>query len=146
MTPQTFRILNFAWAASALVFFALQLFDPTRLDVERVVFWAIYLLAALGTFYDFRIAWAVTAGQLVVIWMLMGFAVSDGSFSFFTAQAGGVRQRIDSTVINTFFGILAPASLLIMLLIITHRHVLWVLTRKPVRRRPRPRAWSLAGQ
>ncbi|MCP3901995.1 MAG: hypothetical protein GY715_00040 [Planctomycetes bacterium] len=144
MYPQIFRILNFAWAASATVYFALQLFDPTRLDTERVVFWSIYLLAAIGTFQDLRIAWAVTICQLLVIWSMMGFAVSDGSFSFFTSQAGGVRQRVDATVINTFFGILAPATVLIMLVIVTHRHVIWVFTRKPLRRRVRPRTWSMA--
>lgn len=71
--------------------------------------------------------------QLAVIWVLMGLAVSDRSFAFLTGQ---VLRRFDgasvaTVVFNGFFGILVPASSLLVMLLLSRSHLRWMFFRGP---------------
>lgn len=136
MSHKVFRIANLAWAAIMGVFFALRLEDPTHPDQAAAIFWGVYILASIGIFFDLRTAWLLCAVQLLTIWVLMGGLVSERSFSFFTGE--DLFQRPSSTVhmvvFNSFFGIIAPASGLLITLFFARGHLIWVFRRRRPRR------------
>lgn len=138
MFAQLFRISNVVWAIAVCTIFGLKaLEDPTPGVLTPLAFWLIYLLASVVVFRDLRIAWIICITQLITVWFLVGVAVSDESFAFFTGKtvdpAGGQTARI----MNTFIGILAPATVLIMLLIFSYRDIIFAFKDEARRRRAR---------
>ena len=125
--------------ASILSFrYLIEMPDPSPPVEAGAAFWLVYLGAAVGTFCDRRSGWAISIIGLPVIWILMGAAVSERSFLFLTGQ----RIMTDSmsahrgAVFNSFFGVLVPATVLMIMLIFC-RAYLGDLFRHPhpVRRR-----------
>ena len=129
MIAQVFRILNLCWAALMaaviLMLWFLALPDPPLPLTVGVGFWMVYLLVAFGTFLDLRIAWVLCIVHLLAIWLLMGLAVSEESFLFLTGQEMGGHSGYSTAVVvfNSFFGVLLPASGLIILLVMSRDHV-----------------------
>ena len=139
--PKLFRILNTAWAGAVTLIFALEMREPSIGAVTGVIFWSIYLLASIGTMFDNRVSWTVCIVQLIAIWALMGLVVSDQSFEFFTGRKVGPVEggrSINMLVFNSFFGILVPASVMIILLVLSHAHVGFILLQRNRPRLKRP--------
>jgi hypothetical protein len=127
---QLFRILNLCWAALMCSAVVLQLIltlpEPPDASIGGVAFWGAYLLVAIGTFFEFRTAWVLCITQLLAAWVLMGIAVSDTSFVFLTGQAvNETSPSISFAVFNSFFGVLVPASALLILLILSRDQLAW---------------------
>ncbi len=129
MLAQVFRILNLCWAALMaaviLMLWFLALPDPPLPLTAGVGFWMFYLLVAFGTFLDMRVAWVLCILHLLAIWLLMGLAVSEKSFLFLTGQEIGENSGYSAAVVvfNSFFGVLVPASGLIVLLLLSRDHI-----------------------
>jgi hypothetical protein len=138
IAPNIFRVLNTTWAALVTALFAIALDEPSPPVIAGTAFWGIYLLVSIGTLFESRIAWAVCIVQLIGIWVLMGLVVSDGTFVFFTGRSLGTEPAhdINSLVFNTFFGVLVPASVMIILLVLSVSHVVWVLSGRAARTAP----------
>ncbi len=130
-----FRIVNLCWAtvmtALVVMLCLFELPDPPARSVTGVAFWGVYLLLSLGVFFDLRVAWSLCIVHLVSIWLLMGFAVSDWSFGVVTGQAVDLKSpsTIAIVVLNSFFGVLVPASLLIIILLFSREHLRWLFSR-----------------
>ena len=136
MAPTTFRIINLCWAAVLAALFIGELRDPDMTSVRCAMFWGLYLLSSCGAFFDLRVSWVACISQLVVIWLLVGVVVSDHSFAFFSpggAEPGSELGEVTGVIMNIVVGILLPASGLLILLMLSHRHLRWVLTRRPLR-------------
>ncbi|NNF41709.1 MAG: hypothetical protein HKO59_18210 [Phycisphaerales bacterium] len=137
MFVHLFRILNFGWAALLAMGMILHYDQFASIPWTLAVFWAIYLLVSLGVFRDLRVAWVLCGIQLIAIWVLMGMMVSDRSFEFFTGASAADRQNITSAVINSFITIVAPTTLLLVLLIFSQGHVRWVFRDRALVQRER---------
>lgn len=147
MIPQLFRIMNLCWAtlmaAVILMLWFVALPEPPLPLTIGVGFWMVYLLVAFGTFLDLRVAWVLCIVHLMAIWLLMGLAVSEKSFLFLTGQsmADNAGHSFGLVVFNSFFGVLVPASALIILLLMSREHIAWRLRESRLRAaRPRRRA------
>lgn len=133
--PSLFRILNLCWAtvmtSIVIMMCILQLPDPPAMSIAGIVFWGIYLALALGVFFDLRVAWALSIVQLMSIWLLIGVEVSDSSFGMLTGQTVNLESpaSIAFVVLNSFFGVLVPASVLIMILILSREHLHWLFSK-----------------
>jgi len=154
MAPTTFRIINLCWAALLAALFVGELHEPDVTSVRCAIFWGLYLLSSCGAFFDLRVSWVACIAQLVVIWLLVGVVVSDHSFAIFTpggAASTGELNEVTSIIVSVVFSVLLPASGLLILLMLSHRHIRWVLTRRPLRSggsriaRFRPRLARLRG-
>lgn len=130
-----YRILNLCWATlvtSVVVMLCLlQLPDPSLTALAGVVFWSTYLFLAVGTFFDVRVAWLLGIVQLVAVWLLMGVGVSERSFGLLTGQHVDPSSpaSIGFVVFNSFFGVLVPASTLLIILLFTRQHLRWLFSR-----------------
>ncbi len=142
MAPKLFAISNLCWAvlmASVLSFrYLIEMPAPAPAVVAGTTFWLVYLGAAVWTFCDRRTGWVLSIIGLPAVWILMGVAVSERSFLFLTGQ----RITTDSmpahaaVVLNSFFGVLVPATILMIILIFCREHVIDLFRNpRPVRRR-----------
>ncbi len=141
MIPQIFRILNLCWAtlmaSVILMLWFTALPQPPLAMSVGVAFWMVYLLVAFGTFLDLRIAWLLCSIHLLAIWLLMGLAVSERSVLFLTGQEIVQRSHYSVRVVmfNSFFGVLIPATALIVLLLLSRDHIQWRFQQAGERRR-----------
>ena len=95
------------------------------------------IAASLATYVESRVGWTICIAQTVMVWLGMGVLVSDHSFEFFTGRnALKTSHGLNRVIMNSFWAILAPATLHIVLLILSRKHLVWVYRRKDA---PKPR-------
>ena len=154
MGPWAYRILSFAWSAALCAYFALQMHDPAPSTILCLGFAGTYVGVTLGTFFDLRSAWAASIMLTFAAWLFFGVLVSDRSFEVFVGNTSlQDAHSINQVIVNSYFGILWPSTLLMVLLFCVRDHVRWVFlhrwraigrpdgARRVARRRPSALRW-----